>query len=106
MEQARYLSTYPSYTFDVACCRRSGARAYIAETINAQNEDGSKTYTMTINDGLVWSDGSPITAKDYVFELLLENGPTMIEIGYPGANMNVYVGYEEYNEEKNRPDIA
>src|SRR5699024_1858462 len=23
---------------------------------------------------------------------------TMIEIGYPGANMNVYVGYEEYNE--------
>ena len=27
-----------------------------------ENADGTKTYTVTINDGLVWSDGTPITA--------------------------------------------
>ena len=87
---------------DTVTYTKEGEFAYdetiVASHEETENEDGSKTYTMTINDGLVWSDGSPITAKDYVFELLLENGPTMIEIGYPGANMNVYVGYEEYNE--------
>ena len=87
---------------DTVTYTKEGEFAYdetiVASHEETENEDGTKTYTMTINDGLVWSDGSPITAKDYVFELLLENGPTMIEIGYPGANMNVYVGYEEYNE--------
>ena len=36
-----------------------------------ENDDGSKTYRFEINDNLKWSDGSPITAKDYVFSLLL-----------------------------------
>ncbi len=87
---------------DTVVYTKEGEFAYndtvLASHEETDNEDGSKTYTMTINDGLVWSDGSPITAKDYVFAMLLENSPTMIEIGYPGANMNVYVGYEEYNE--------
>ena len=33
-----------------------------------ENDDGSKTYRFEINDNLKWSDGSPITAKDYVFK--------------------------------------
>ncbi|NLZ89967.1 MAG: peptide ABC transporter substrate-binding protein [Clostridiales bacterium] len=31
------------------------------------NEDGSVTYTYTLKDGLVWSDGQPLTAKDFEF---------------------------------------
>ena len=31
------------------------------------NEDGSRTYTITIKDGLKFSDGSPVTAKEYAF---------------------------------------
>ena len=45
-----------------------------------ENEDGTKTYTVTINDGLVWSDGTPITAKDYVFQLLLESSDEMNQV--------------------------
>ncbi len=31
------------------------------------NEDGTVTYTYTLKDGLVWSDGQPVTAKDFEF---------------------------------------
>ena len=30
------------------------------------NKDGSKTFTVTLNDGLKWNDGKPVTANDYV----------------------------------------
>ena len=31
----------------------------VASHEETENEDGTKTYTVTINDGLVWSDGTP-----------------------------------------------
>ena len=31
------------------------------------NEDGTLTYTYTLRDGLTWSDGKPVTAKDLAF---------------------------------------
>ena len=31
------------------------------------NEDGTVTYTYTLRDGLVWSDGQPVTAGDFAF---------------------------------------
>lgn len=31
------------------------------------NEDGTVTYTYTLKDNLVWSDGQPLTAKDFEF---------------------------------------
>ena len=62
-----------------------------------ENEDGTKTYTVTINDGLVWSDGTPITAKDYVFQLLLESSPEMNQVdGYPSQAGYSLVGYDAY----------
>lgn len=31
------------------------------------NEDGTVTYTYTLKDGLLWSDGQPVTAADFEF---------------------------------------
>ena len=31
------------------------------------NDDGTVTYTYTLRDGLVWSDGQPVTAADFAF---------------------------------------
>ena len=31
------------------------------------NDDGTVTYTYTLRDGLTWSDGKPLTAKDFEF---------------------------------------
>lgn len=43
-----------------------------------ENEDGSKTWTYTIKDGLKFSDGTPITAENYVFYYLLWGSDEMI----------------------------
>ena len=69
----------------------------VASHEETENEDGTKTYTVTINDGLVWSDGTPITAKDYVFAILLENSDEMAGVdGYPCNGGYSYVGYDEW----------
>ena len=69
----------------------------VASHEETENEDGTKTYTVTINDGLVWSDGTPITAKDYVFAILLENSDEMAGVdGYPCNTGYSYVGYDEW----------
>ena len=69
----------------------------VASHEEVENEDGTKTYTITINDGLTWNDGTPITAKDYVFQMLLESSPEMNQVdGYPCLNGVYYVGYEEF----------
>lgn len=31
------------------------------------NEDGTVTYTYTLKDNVMWSDGKPVTAEDFVF---------------------------------------
>ena len=69
----------------------------VASHEETENEDGTTTYTVTINDGLVWSDGTPITAKDYVFAVLLENSDEMAGVdGYPCNTGYSYVGYDEW----------
>lgn len=40
-----------------------------------ENVDGSKTFTIEINDDLVFSDGSPITAKNYLYSTLVFSSP-------------------------------
>ena len=88
---------------DTVVYTKEGEFAYndtvLASHEETDNEDGSKTYTMTINDGLVWSDGSPITAKDYVFALLCESSDEMGGVdGYPGNAYTVLVGYDEFHD--------
>ena len=71
----------------------------VASHEETENEDGTKTYTMKIKDGLVWSDGSAITAKDYVFALLAECSDEMTGVdGYPGNTYTTIVGYDEWHD--------
>mgnify|MGYP002757112025 FL=1 len=63
-----------------------------------ENEDGSKTVTYKLKDGLKWSDGEPVTADDYLWQRLMLSHPsyTMVtgstEIGADSAK-----GYEAYH---------
>lgn len=71
----------------------------VASHEETENEDGTKTYTIKIKDGLVWSDGSAITAKDYVFALLAECSDEMTGVdGYPGNTYTTIVGYDEWHD--------
>lgn len=61
-----------------------------------ENEDGTKTYTFTINDGLVFSDGKEITAKEYVASILLFSSPVLQELAARPTYGNYFVGYNEF----------
>ncbi len=60
------------------------------------NDDGTKTYKTTINENLVWNDGSKITAKDYVFYLLLSNSPEIGALEADNFTSSDLVGFEEF----------
>lgn len=65
------------------------------------NEDGSKTYTVTIKDGLKFSDGSPVTAQNYVFTNMFcasNEFLTDLEASEASAgNYQYYKGYAAYS---------
>ena len=46
-----------------------------------QDAEGNKTFIFVLNEDLVYSDGSPITAQDYVFSILLSASPELAQIG-------------------------
>lgn len=62
-----------------------------------ENDDGTKTFKIELYDDLVYSDGSSITAKDYVFSILLSSHPEMAEIGARIDEFSHLVGFDEYS---------
>lgn len=62
-----------------------------------ENEDGSMTYTVEINDNLKWSDGSDITAKDYLFGIMMRSSKQFVECEGDATTGNTLVGYTDFN---------
>ena len=62
----------------------------------ADNEDGTKTFTVKIKEDLLFSDGTPITAEHYVAGVLLFNHPTLIALGSKAGSYLTYVGGDFY----------
>ena len=60
------------------------------------NMAGDKTYLLTLFDDLYYCDGSPITAWDYAFSLLLMMSPEIEEIGGKIYRAEHLAGYNEY----------
>ena len=61
------------------------------------NEDGSETTTFTIKKDLKFSDGEPITAKNYLFGPLLESHHSyQVVTGSTNIGSDTIKGYEDY----------
>lgn len=70
----------------------------VKEHTITENEAGDKTYTWSIVDDLKWSDGSAITAKDYVFGILFPSSPAWVEAGASSGSTGYgLVGYTAWN---------
>ena len=53
----------------------------VVRSLETQTQaNGDRVYTITLNTGLKYSDGSAITAKDYVFNFLLMTSPQIGEL--------------------------
>ena len=60
------------------------------------DEVGNKTYFLGLYDDLYFSDGTPITAWDYAFSLLLMMSPEIEQIGGKIYRAEHILGYDEY----------
>ena len=56
-------------------------KTVVEDSMVMESGEGDKTYFLTLYDDLYYSDGSPITAWDYAFSLLLMMSPQIEEIG-------------------------
>ena len=70
----------------------------VAESMDSvENEDGTKTYTVKIKEGLVYNNGDPITAADFVAYELVALSPAAKEAGAKmNASADIVVGGNEY----------
>nr|MCR5296213.1 hypothetical protein [Clostridiales bacterium] len=60
------------------------------------NAEGYKQYTLVLADNLKYSDGTPITAWDYAFSILLMMSPEIEEIGGKIYRAEHLVDYDKY----------
>ncbi|MCR4634229.1 MAG: ABC transporter substrate-binding protein [Erysipelotrichaceae bacterium] len=65
------------------------------------NEDGTKTFTVGIKDGLKYNNGEPITAADYVAYALVAYSPALKEAGGKVTPNSVKGALEYQNGEVN-----
>jgi len=63
--------------------------------------DGNKTYTFTLQEDLLWSDGTPMTAKDYVAQYLWCQAPAFMEVGGWSGFGQYLLGTDEYLDGEN-----
>ena len=68
----------------------------VESVLIAEDELGNKTYFLALYDDLYYSDGTPITAWDYAFSLLLMMSPEIEEIGGKIYRAEHILGYKEY----------
>ena len=81
-----------SYNQDGALVMNATTAASIDSVMN---EDGTKTFTVKINEGLVYNNGEPITAADYVAYDLVAFSPAALEAGAK-VTTDIVVGAADY----------
>ncbi len=62
-----------------------------------ENTDGTRTFTIRIAEDLVFSDGTPIRAENYLVGLLVGSSKVMRAAGGGDASGLTLVGYEDFN---------
>ena len=85
-------STVGSYQFN--------RRIITGLTTAEATETTGKTFTFAIAQGMTYNDGTPITAKDYAFSLLLSGSGALKEVAGGNADISRVLGGKDYNEGK------
>lgn len=65
---------------------------------SADYDDGNRIYMIALQEGLYYNDGTPITARDYAFSLLLYNSPFIAELGGNLTSTAYIAGADAYRQ--------
>lgn len=71
-------------------------KALAEEPTSVKNEDGTLTYTIKVRNDMVFSDGSPINAKNYIASILANSTEVAVAAGGTGISGLNFVGYNEF----------
>lgn len=88
--------------YDVVTYDQDGALIVNSAVVDGEiesvvNEDGSKTFTVKIKEGLMYNNGEPITAADYVAYALVAYAPQTLEAA-AGVVADSVVGAKAYQD--------
>lgn len=72
------------------------AENVVSGIVVTENLDGDRTYTIALYDDLKYSDGTPITAYDYAFAILLSVAPEVAAIGGQTTGSDYLLGVDAY----------
>lgn len=64
--------------------------------VAATDDHGNKMYEFRLKEGLTYNDGTPITAWDYAFSVLLQSSPQAAELGAVTTGYWQLLGYDAY----------
>ncbi len=71
-------------------------RSVVSGLVATDDIEGNRTYIIALYDDLTYSDGTPITAADYAFSMLLSVAPEMKAIGADTVESDYIVGIDAY----------
>ena len=75
----------------------------VKEKNDVKNDDGTITTTFKLQEGMKWSNGDPITAKDYAFWTLFFSSPVIVEMGATDNTAgSSYDGFADFNAGKTK----
>lgn len=89
------INDYNVITFDQQGAMLVNPTVVDGDIETTENEDGSKTFTVKIKEGLTYNNGEPITAADYVAYALVAYSPATLEAA-AGVVADSVVGSAEY----------
>lgn len=89
---------YQMYVQDEAGEWKWNPTVLVEEPTTVDNEDGSKTVTYKLKEGLKWSDGDDVTVDDYIFwVLMLSKGDYNTVTGSTEVGADSLKGYQAYH---------
>ena len=74
----------------------------VVDSLIVDDEVGNRTYYLALAEDLFYSDGTPITAWDYAFSLLLMMSPEIEQIGGKIYRAQHILGFDNYITKKAR----
>ena len=90
-------SGYSTVIADMGGSYQWAGSEILREHTEKENEDGTKTFTIKIQEDLTFSDGTPIRAENYLVALLVGSSKVMREAGGGESAGMTLVGYEAFN---------
>ena len=91
------LHGYETYAVNPASGEVSLNRTVVRDLFSSTDPEGNRTYTFVIHEDLKWSNGSSVTARDYVISLLWQASPHWTQAGGQSRLGEGLLGYKAYH---------